>query len=83
MPEQPRREHTGPHGRVYSPPYRTSALGAPAKLISALDSSDRIGVYLRYVTAYGLGYAVSRQAELTLPGYSGPVELEHVKVPNG
>lgn len=68
------------HGRVYSPPYRISALGDPAELTRALSDSDGIRVYRQYVTAYGLGYAARRQGNLELAGYVGPIELDHARV---
>ena len=67
------------HGRVYSPPYRITAVGDPADLTRALSASDGIRVYRQYVTAYSLGYAVRRQSNLELPGYVGPIELDHAR----
>lgn len=65
------------HGRVYSPPYRITAVGDPADLVRALSASDGIRVYRQYVTAYGLGYAVRRHSNVELAGYVGPIELDH------
>ena len=67
------------HGRVYAPPYRITAVGDPADLARALSASDGIRVYRQYVTAYRLGYAVRRQGNLELPGYVGPIELDHAR----
>lgn len=67
------------HGRVYSPPYRIAAVGDPGDLTRALAASDGLRVYRQYVTAYGLGYAVRRQANLELAGYGGPIELDHAR----
>jgi uncharacterized protein YlxW (UPF0749 family) len=67
------------HGRVYSPPYRITAVGDPTDLVRALSASDGIRVYRQYVTAYGLGYAVRRQSNLELAGYVGPIELDHAR----
>jgi uncharacterized protein YlxW (UPF0749 family) len=68
------------HGRVYSPPFRITALGDPAELTDALADSEGLRVYRQYVTAYGLGYAVRRQANAELDGYLGPIELDHAQV---
>ena len=68
------------HGRVYSPPYRISAVGDPAELTRSLSASEGIRVYRQYVTAYGLGYSVRRQGNLELAGYLGPIDLEHAQV---
>jgi uncharacterized protein YlxW (UPF0749 family) len=65
------------HDRVYSPPYTVTAVGDVSRLQSALKASSAISNYLDYVNAYGLGYQVSRSARLTVPEYSGPLDLQH------
>ncbi|MFI1091710.1 DUF881 domain-containing protein [Streptomyces sp. NPDC020917] len=70
-------------GRVYSPPYRITAVGDQDKLRKALADSPAIQNYLQYVQAYGLGWKVGAQGRVTLPGYSGSVDLTYAKpVPN-
>lgn len=66
-------------GRVYSPPYKITAVGDPAGLKRALDDSPAINNYLLYVKAYGLGWKVDEHRAVTLPGYSGTVELHQAK----
>ncbi|WP_069813558.1 DUF881 domain-containing protein [Streptomyces sp. TP-A0874] len=66
-------------GRVYSPPYRVTAVGDQEKLRKALNESPAIQNYLRYVDAYGLGWKVERRDAVTLPGYSGGTELDYAK----
>ncbi|MFB8107235.1 MULTISPECIES: DUF881 domain-containing protein [Streptomyces] len=66
-------------GRVYSPPYKVTAVGDPGKLRRALDSSTAIQNYQLYVKAYGLGWKVEQDDAVTLPGYSGTVDLHHAK----
>ncbi|MFD7860887.1 DUF881 domain-containing protein [Streptomyces sp. NPDC057682] len=66
-------------GRVYSPPYKITAVGDPGKLESALDASPAIQNYLLYVKAYGLGWKVDRREAVTLPGYSGTVDLHYAE----
>ncbi|NYI05383.1 DUF881 domain-containing protein [Allostreptomyces psammosilenae] len=61
-------------GRVYSPPYVITAVGDPARLRDALETTPAIRTYREYVDAYGLGWQVS-EGEATLPAYSGPMEL--------
>lgn len=73
-------------GRTYSPPYTISAIGDPAALRAALESSGTIAVYRQYVAAYGLGYAVDLHAgdgELRLPAFDGTVSLEHASALTG
>ncbi|MFB7913656.1 DUF881 domain-containing protein [Streptomyces sp. NPDC056061] len=66
-------------GRVYSPPYKITAVGDPAGLKQALDDSPAISNYLLYVKAYGLGWKVDQHRAVTLPGYSGTVELHQAE----
>ncbi|MFC4034197.1 DUF881 domain-containing protein [Streptomyces polygonati] len=66
-------------GRVYSPPYRVTAVGDRKKLQQALDASPAIRNYLEYVQAYGLGWTVTARKSTTLPGYAGSVDLHYAK----
>jgi len=66
-------------GRVYSPPYKITAIGDPADLKRAIDDSPAINNYLLYVKAYGLGWKVDEHRAVTLPGYSGTVDLHQAK----
>ncbi|THA76665.1 DUF881 domain-containing protein [Streptomyces sp. A0642] len=66
-------------GRVYSPPYKITAVGDPGKLQRALDASPAIQNYLLYVKAYGLGWKVDEHGAVTLPGYSGTVDLHYAE----
>lgn len=66
-------------GRVYSPPYKVTAVGDPEKLKTALAASPEIQNYMLYVNAYGLGWKVDDDGAMTLPGYSGTVDLHYAK----
>ncbi len=66
-------------GRVYSPPYKITAVGDPGKLQKALADSPAIQNYMVYVNVYGLGWKVTDDGTVTLPGYSGTVDLHHAK----
>ncbi|MFI6106140.1 DUF881 domain-containing protein [Streptomyces sp. NPDC093595] len=66
-------------GRVYSPPYRITAVGDSGRLRRALEDSTAIQNYLLYVKAYGLGWKVDGHEAVTLPGYSGTVDLHYAK----
>ncbi|MFI7084386.1 DUF881 domain-containing protein [Streptomyces anulatus] len=66
-------------GRVYSPPYKVTAVGDPGKLKQALNDSTAIQNYLLYVKAYGLGWNVDENEAMTLPGYSGTVDLHYAQ----
>jgi len=66
-------------GRVYSPPYKITAVGDPDKLQQALAASPAIQNYMVYVNVYGLGWKVTEDGTVTLPGYSGTVDLHYAK----
>lgn len=66
-------------GRVYSPPYRITAVGDQDRLRKALAESPAIQNYQLYVKAYGLGWRVEDADDVTLPGYSGTVDLHHAE----
>ncbi|MGN5379413.1 hypothetical protein BIV25_26225 [Streptomyces sp. MUSC 14] len=66
-------------GRVYSPPYKITAVGDPGKLQQALAASKAIQTYMVYVNVYGLGWKVTDDGTVTLPGYSGTVDLHYAK----
>ena len=71
------------HGVPYSPPYDISAVGDPAALRAALESSAYVGSYRDVADAYGLGYEVLSERELQLPGYTGPTALRHASPLDG
>ncbi|MBL1096220.1 DUF881 domain-containing protein [Streptomyces coffeae] len=66
-------------GRVYSPPYKITAVGDRGKLRTALAASPAIQNYRSYVDAYGLGWKVDQHDTVTLPGYSGTVDLHQAQ----
>ncbi|MEV8031165.1 DUF881 domain-containing protein [Streptomyces sp. NPDC086182] len=66
-------------GRVYSPPYKITAIGDPQKLQKSLAASPAIQNYMVYVNVYGLGWKVEEDGTVTLPGYSGTVDLHYAK----
>ena len=64
-------------GRVYSPPYTIRAVGDPVRLAGALDGSAQVRVYREYSALIGLGYAARSVSSMTLPGYSGGLNLRY------
>jgi uncharacterized protein YlxW (UPF0749 family) len=66
-------------GRVYSPPYKITAVGDPERLQKTLAASPAIQNYMVYVNVYGLGWKVTEDGTVTLPGYSGTVDLQYAK----
>jgi uncharacterized protein YlxW (UPF0749 family) len=70
------------HGKVFSPPYKVTAVGDPAKMESSLMSSDGVQTYLEYVDWVHLGWDVRRSDNLDLPAYDGG-GLQYATVPDG
>ncbi|MEU0740146.1 DUF881 domain-containing protein [Streptomyces sp. NPDC006134] len=66
-------------GRVYSPPYKITAVGDPEKLKRALAEAPAIQNYMVYVNVYGLGWKVEDEGTVTLPGYPGAVDLHYAR----
>ena len=67
-------------GRVYSPPYRITAIGDPERLSTALDESPAVGVYRYYVDTFGLVYETSASTRTRLPAFDGSLDLQHAQV---
>ncbi len=68
-------------GRVYSPPYKITAVGDPERLKAALEASEPLRIYQEYVRAYDLGYQVDERSSVTIPGYQGSLDLKYARVP--
>lgn len=69
------------HGQTYSPPYVVQAIGDPEGLRKALLASPEIQDYLDYVDLIGLGWSVTTETELLVPGYERTVDLKFAAVP--
>ncbi|MGZ4625354.1 MAG: DUF881 domain-containing protein [Kineosporiaceae bacterium] len=64
-------------GQVYSPPYRITAIGDPAGLRAALDASAALQFYREFSKAYGLGWSVQDQGQVTFPAFTGSLDLRY------
>ena len=69
------------HGRVYSPPFKITAIGDPAALQRALAASDGVRLFMDAVDHYGLGYRETVEPTVTVPAYDGSTGLRSAKVP--
>ncbi|MGH8868515.1 MAG: DUF881 domain-containing protein [Actinomycetes bacterium] len=69
------------HGVVYSPPFTVTAIGNVEQMQASLDAAPLVLLFRQYVDAYGLGYEVDTETEQRLPGYRGPLQMEHARVP--
>ncbi len=65
--------------RVYSPPYRVTAIGDPAAMQRALEDSPALQIYRQYVDAVGLGYSVKDLGRRTFPGYEGSLLMQRAR----
>jgi uncharacterized protein YlxW (UPF0749 family) len=67
------------YGRTYSPPFRITAIGDPARLRAALEVEPGVRLYRQAVAYFGLGYEVRDEREVTVPGYDGPLRLGYAQ----
>jgi uncharacterized protein YlxW (UPF0749 family) len=65
------------HGQVYSPPFVVTAIGDTASMRRSLDADPGVAYFRTFVDRFGLGYTVRTEREVTLPGYTGTLELPH------
>ncbi|HET9656148.1 MAG TPA: DUF881 domain-containing protein [Kineosporiaceae bacterium] len=68
-------------GRVYSPPYRVTAIGDVPSMLRALGNSPEIDIYQQYVQALGLGWSVVQHPSVTVPAFTSSLELRYARVP--
>jgi uncharacterized protein YlxW (UPF0749 family) len=66
-------------GRVYSPPYRITAIGDLEGMRAALDSSAAVQVYKEFVNVFQLGYEVKDVGETTFPAFTGSLDLRYAE----
>ncbi|MGQ0629955.1 MAG: DUF881 domain-containing protein [Sporichthyaceae bacterium] len=66
--------------RVYSPPYAVTAIGDVSRMSQALDAAPAISNYREYVDAYGLRYDVETQRRVTVPAFTGSLDLRYADV---
>ncbi len=62
-------------GRVYSPPYRISAIGDSANLQHALASNQGVQLIEDLARVYGLGYSVMASNLIEMPAFTGSIAL--------
>ena len=64
-------------GRVYSPPYTITAIGDSDRLVGALSRSTAVRNFRQYAAAYGLGYHAGTRSDVTIPAYTGALDLRY------
>ena len=60
-------------GRSYGPPYVISAIGDVDAMLAALDESPGVTEYRIYADQIGLGFDLTTQESVSMPGYEGPL----------
>lgn len=65
------------HGIPYAPPYVITGVGDPARIRAALQDSAHLRAYRQFADAYHLGYEVRSEADASLPGYQGALNLKY------
>ncbi len=71
------------HDVPYAPPYVITAIGPPDQLLDSVNVSPYIGFYLQAVAAFQLGWEVTIEPDLEMPGYTGSVELDYAQPAGG
>jgi uncharacterized protein YlxW (UPF0749 family) len=64
-------------GRVYSPPYRITAIGDLEGMREALDNSAAVQIYQEFVKVFQLKYEVSDAGPTTFPAFTGSLDLRY------
>lgn len=65
-------------GVPYAPPYRIVAVGNATSMYQALLRSPEVQNYRDYVAPpYNLGWSVRQSAQLSVPAYTGPLDLQY------
>jgi uncharacterized protein YlxW (UPF0749 family) len=67
------------HGVPYSPPYRIAAIGPTEEMLASVTTSPYIELYLKVVEQAGLGWDVSTDDSLSMPGYAGTTALQYAR----
>jgi uncharacterized protein YlxW (UPF0749 family) len=67
-------------GRVYSPPFRITAVGDPQQLGEALKASPELQIYQQYVTLLHLGWDAKALPQVSLPAFTGTTSLRYATV---
>jgi uncharacterized protein YlxW (UPF0749 family) len=68
------------NGKVYSPPFRISAIGPARQLRNALEASHNLSQYRKDAQSYGLQYSVNTENRLVIPAYDAPIGLTYAKI---
>jgi uncharacterized protein YlxW (UPF0749 family) len=70
------------HGRVYSPPFKITAIGDPVAMQRALNASEGVRLFKDAVVHYQLGYQETVERDVTVPAFTGSSALRSAEVPH-
>jgi uncharacterized protein YlxW (UPF0749 family) len=65
------------YGRTYSPPFVITAVANGAQVRAQLAASTQVGWLQQAVDAYGLTFGVHDRSSLTVPAYTGSLDLQY------
>jgi hypothetical protein len=51
-------------------------------MLTSVNASPYIEIYLQYVERYQLGWEVEPETEVSLPGYEGSLDLDYARAPS-
>lgn len=68
------------HGQVFSPPFKITAIGEPARMRQALDSAEGVEQFRDAVANFGLGYQETVERNVTVRAYDGSSDLRSARV---
>ncbi len=66
-------------GVAYPPPYVIEAIGDSDRILRRLDTDPTVGLYLRDVQRYQLGWEVAISSELAFPRYDGAIDTTYAR----
>jgi uncharacterized protein YlxW (UPF0749 family) len=67
------------HDVPYAPPYRISAIGPVDEMKASIDATPHIKLYLQWVEGYQLGWDVTTESRLEMPGFTGSTDLRYAR----
>jgi uncharacterized protein YlxW (UPF0749 family) len=70
-------------GEVFSPPFTITAIGSPARLIDALDTSSGVQIYRQWADYIGLGFDVAEHESVALAAATGPTTMSFAAAERG
>jgi uncharacterized protein YlxW (UPF0749 family) len=68
------------HGRVFSPPFKITAIGEPTAMHRALESAEGVQQFRDAVADFGLGYTETVERNVTVRAYDGSSDLRSARV---